>query len=106
MHYLADKLSGEVPMALDAGDPEVLSIEDSDTMEVQTLPITDQTVKEASLNTELQGVWMNKLDDSITSKVRARLTRQQKHDNFQRHKEVPSEIATLTDVSLEQLKNL
>ena len=71
----ADKLSGAVPMALDAGDPKVLSVEDNDTTEVQALPITDQTVKKTSLNTELQGIWMTELDNSIfeTSKVRANL---------------------------------
>ena len=51
---------------------------------------------------------MSELDDSIfeTSKVRAKLTKQQKRDNCQRHKEVPSETAVLTDVALKQLRNL
>ena len=49
---------------------------------------------------------MSELDDSMfeASKIQATLTRKQKRENSQRHKEVPTESSSLTDIFMEQLK--
>ena len=54
MLHQAEKLSGAVPMALDAGAPKDLNVEDSDTTEVQELPTINLTA--SSSNSEFQGV--------------------------------------------------
>ena len=99
----AVKLSGAVPMALDA---EISNVEGSDTPDTQTQETTDQTDEQTPSNTELQGTWMSELDDSMfeASKIRAKLTRKQKHEDCQRHKETPTESSSLTDISMEKLK--
>ena len=45
MLHQADKWSGAVPMALDAGAPKDLNVEDSDTTEVQELPTVSLTAR-------------------------------------------------------------
>ena len=103
----ADKLSGAVPMALDAGDLEISNVESSgDTPDTQTQATTDQIDEQTPSSTELQGTWMSELDDSMfeASKIQAKLTRKQKRKDCQRHKETPTESSLLTDISMEKLK--
>ena len=102
----ADKLSGAVPMPLDTGDLEICNTESSSIPDTQTQATTCQTDEQPPSHMELQEIWMSELDDSMfkASKIRATLTRKQKHENSQRHKEAPTESSSLTDISMEQLK--
>ena len=99
----ADKLSGAVPMALDAGDVGISKVESSDTPDTQTQTTTGQTDEQTPSNTELQGTWMSEMDDSMfeACKIRAKLTRKQKREDCLRHKETPTESPSLTDISME-----
>ena len=93
-------------MALDAGNLEISNVESSDTPDTQIQATTGQTDEQTPSNTELQGTWISELDDSMfeASKIRAKLTRKQKCEDCQRHKETPTESSSLTDISMEQLK--
>ena len=84
----ADKLSGVVPMALDPGDQEVSDVDDH-TSKTQTQATINQTDREGIPNRELQGIWMNELDDSlfaVNNKTQPKLTRKQKRENCQNPK--------------------
>ena len=104
----ADKLSGVVPMALDPGDQEVSDVDDH-TSKTQTQATINQTDREGIPNRELQGMWMNELDDSlfeVNNKTRPKLTLKQKRENCQKPNEVPDNLCSLADISMEQLQTL
>ena len=81
-------------MPIDAGDLEISNVESSSTLDTQTQATTCQTDEQPPSNTELQEIWMSELDDSMfeASKIRATLTREQKRENSQRHKEAPTDL--------------
>ena len=93
-------------MALDAGDLGISKVESSDTPDTQT-QTTGQTDEQMPSNMELQGTWMSELDDYMfeASKIRTKLTRKQKCEEYLRHKETPTASLSLTDISMEQLKS-
>ena len=104
----ADKLSGVVPMALDPGHLVVSDIDNDQTLETQTQATTNQTDGEQQSNEKLQDIWMSELDDSLfeVNETRPKLTQKQKRKNYQRHKGVPEDLSSLTDLSKEQLRTL
>ena len=52
-------------MPLDAGDLEISNAESSSTPDTQTQATTCQIDEQPPSNTELQEIWMSKLDDSM-----------------------------------------
>ena len=103
----ADKLSGVVPIALNPRDQEISDIDDH-TSETETQATINHTDRERITNREFQGIWMSELDNSLfeVNKTRPKLTWKQKHENCQKHKEVPGNLSSLTDISMEQLQTL
>ena len=103
-----DKLSGVIPMALDYGDPEVSDVEDGDTSQITTQAETSTMNGDRPSQKEMQSIWMSELDDSLfePGKIRVRLTRKQKCENCQRYIGAQDKSSPLTDISMDQLKNL